>query len=161
MKSVLMLLSLALLAACAPQPERIKATASGLPEGFFANTTPDQIRTKIAAACRTRGFSVLALRRNEAVCGKEMSGTEAVLVQAAMRGAPAAAPQTRIGFTIVPTLSGIHVTAREWTELQLADGERYQQEIGGTQRFNELQLLVNSLAPNRVVAPEQRADASP
>lgn len=141
----LIVLSVLLVSSCAPQEARIKTTGSGYPEGTFMNTTVARVRNKLIAACDSHGIMVSESTDNSVVCGKEMSGGQAVLAQVMIGNSYSTTPQDKIRFTIYQLGKNVKVSGHEWIETQMAFGQMQQMELNGNNQFNGVQRMLNSL----------------
>ena len=135
----------AAMVACAPQQSRIKTTSSGYPEGVFTNTTVDDVRNKVIAGCEMRGIAVEQSSDNSVICGKTVTGGDAVVAQLLVGNAYSTTPEEKIRFTIYQIGSNVEVSAHEWIESQMPFGQVRQVELNSNNQFNDMQRYLYSL----------------
>jgi hypothetical protein len=135
----------AAMVACAPQESRIKTTSSGYPEGVFANTTVGDVRNKVIAGCDMRGIAVEQTSDNSVICGKTVSGGDAVVAQLLVENAYSTTPEEKIRFTIYQIGSDVEISAHEWVESQMPFGQVRQVELNSNNQFNDMQRYLYSL----------------
>lgn len=145
LRTRLALLLVLTVSGCATQPDRLKITASGYPEATFQSLTVADVRNGIIGACDSRGLHVVEANDNAVVCGKTMSGGEAVLAQFLIGNSYSTTPQQKIRFTIYQLGTGTKVSARQWIETQMAFGQVRAQELNSNQQFNDLQSFLYSI----------------
>ena len=141
----LLVVSVLLVSGCAPQEARMKVTSSGYPEGTFMNTSVAKVRNKLIAACDSHGIMVSESTENSVLCGKEMSGGDAVLAQVLIGNSYSTTPRDKIRFTIYQAGKNVKVSGHEWIETQMAFGQMHQVELNGNNQFNSVQRMLNSL----------------
>ncbi|MCM2340110.1 hypothetical protein [Rhodoferax sp.] len=145
LKKSIMIFVTFIVTACAQQQILLKQTSSGYPEGVFKNTNVESIRSKLLDACSIRGYLVHEATGNQVVCGKTMSGTEAVFAQMLVGNSYSTTPEQRIKFIVYQSGSNVKVTANQWIESQMAMGQVRRQELNSNNQNNSIQQLLFSM----------------
>lgn len=148
-KQIAIAATVLILSSCATQQPRIKETVSGYPEATAPNATTDDVRNELMRACASRGIPVLDSSDNSVTCGKQMSGGDAILAQWAIGNSYSTSPWQKVQFTFYRVDKDVNITARQWVETQMAFGQMRQAEMNANNQFNDIQVLLNSVA-NRV-----------
>lgn len=131
--------------ACAPQQALIKPTSSGFPEGIFRGSSIDTVRSKILDGCTSNGLNIYETNTNQVVCGKVMSGKDAVLAGLVVGNSYSTTPERKVRFVIFQQGSDVKVTAQEWIESQMAFGQVRRQALESNNQKNSLQQFLFSL----------------
>ena len=134
-----------LVSACAAQQELLKPTASGYPEGIFANASVNSVRSKLIEGCSSLGVLVQEANGNQVLCGKTMEGGEAVFSQMLLGNSYSTTPQRKVRFVIYQIGPDVKVTAQQWIESQMAMGQVRQQELKDNNQNNDIQKFLFSL----------------
>lgn len=145
LKKILLLLSVVILGACAPQQELLVKTSSGYPEGTFKNTTLDQARSRIVAGCASAGIPVLDASSNQVICGKTMTGQEAAWAQFLIGNSYSTTPERKARFVMYQLGTDVKVTAFEWIETQMAGGQMKKSNLDTNNQKNSMQNWLYSL----------------
>lgn len=145
MKKLFAIVCVLLLSGCVAQQPRIKETNSGYPEAIFAKSSLAKVRNKLIEVCDTHGIPVLDSNENSVTCGKEMTGSDAVLGQMLIGNSYSTTPIQKIKFTLYQVSKGVKVSARQWFETQMAFGQMQQQEMNGNNQFNSVQNMLTSI----------------
>ena len=133
------------LSGCAPEQALIKQTSSGYPEGVFANTNIDAVRSLLIEGCSSRGILVQEASGNQVVCGKTMTGGDAVLAQMLVGNSYSTTPERKIRFVIYQVGADVRVTAQQWIESQMAFGQVRRQELSANNQRNDIQQFLFNL----------------
>jgi len=142
---VLPMLLLMLLIGCAAQQPLVKQTSSRHPEGLFRNADIENVRNKIIEACSLKGVMILEASDNQVVCGKELSGWNAVLARMAVGNSYSSTPQQKVRFVLYQSGVDTKVVAYQWLETQMAFGQVRKQELNSNNQSNDIQKLLFSL----------------
>lgn len=146
MRKMFLLLSISfILSACAASQPLIKPTSSGYPEGIFRNTSIDRISSKIMDGCTSNGLIIYEATSNQVVCGKTMSGMDAVLGQLVVGNSYSTTPERKVRFSIFQQGNDVKVVAHEWMESQMAFGQIRRQPFDANHQKNSLQQFLFSL----------------
>ena len=145
MKKLLIIASLFLLMACAPQQALLKPTSSGYPEGMFSNSSVEVVRSRLIDGCSSKGILVQEASGNQVVCGKTMDGGDAILAQMLVGNSYSTPPERKIRFVIYQLASDVKVTAQQWVETQMAFGQIKRHELNGNNHRNDIQQFLYSL----------------
>lgn len=152
----------AALTACAPQQPLVRATASGYPEATIPGRTVDEIRSAIMEACASRGALVQESSGNIVVCGKTMSGGEAIMARMVIGNSYSTEPERKVRFTVFQVGGNVRVTAQQWIETQMAFGQVKRMELNGNNQRNDIQAMLTRLEESaaRPIAAPPSAPAS-
>lgn len=141
-KTILIATSIFALAGCAPQQALLKQTASGNPEGRFANTTLEEVKNKLVSTCASGGLTVYDASPNQVVCGQTMTGQEAVWAQLLIGNSYSTTPERKVRFTSYQSGQDVIVTGGQWIETQMAFGQMKRVEMNSNNQKNDLQQLL-------------------
>jgi hypothetical protein len=137
--------SLALIAACAPQQPLIKATPSGNAEGTIQNVTVEDASNRVIALCNASGLGVYDATPQRVLCGKVLTGGDAVLASLAIGNSYSTPPEQKVQFIIFRDGSGVKITTQQWIETQMAFGQTRRSELKANHQVNDLQRALNSI----------------
>lgn len=135
------------LAGCAtepPAPPLLKTTTSGLPEGTFHNTTVPALQQKLAAHCLSLGRAVEDVNPMQLTCVSEFSQGERDRLAVTKTGGMDLHPQIATQWTMLPTGSDVHVTARAWLQSQGLGGLS-KEPLTSNDVLNKMQSSLNSM----------------
>src|SRR5436309_1083418 len=90
--------AIALVGCAQPQP-LLKETPSGYPEETIAGATTEQVRSAIMETCISRGVLVQESTPQQVVCGKTMSGSDAMLATLMIGNSYSTTPERKVRFT--------------------------------------------------------------
>lgn len=141
-KSFLALAIVGLLVGCAAQEPLLRPTASGLAEGTFRGATLDEARSKLIGACASKGVTVHDSGPNHVVCGKEMDGAGAAVMQTLIGNSYSTTPVVKLRATIYQQGSDVRVTAQQWSESQMRMGQVNKMDLDSNRHRNELQRFL-------------------
>jgi hypothetical protein len=145
MKKLVVFAFLAFAAGCAQQQPLLKQTASGYPEGLFRNADVDTIRSRLMDGCTSGGIPVIDAGGNQVLCGKTMTGGDAVLAQLLVGNSYSTTPERKLKFMIFQSGGDVRVTAQQWVETQMAFGQMRRQELRSNNQNNEIQQFLQNL----------------
>jgi hypothetical protein len=132
------------LTACAQVPLN-KQTASGKPEGLYPSLSLDDVKSKLVEACNARSLMVYEDTQNAVVCGKDMDGASATMVQLAIGNGYSTNPVQKVRFSLSKSQAGVKVWADSWAETQMAMGQIRKMPIDNNKTKNGIQALLDSL----------------
>ncbi|WP_312805560.1 hypothetical protein [Atlantibacter hermannii] len=150
MKTVAVLISIALLSGCAATPALKKQTASGKPEGIYSHTTTELVQSALVTRCNEKGFIVLESTASNVVCAKETQGGGAVMAQLLVGNAYSTTPQSKIRFSIGKVNDDVKVWADAWIESQMPGGQVNQMPVTSNDVRNSIQSGLDELKPQTV-----------
>lgn len=145
LKKLLIVCATLMIVACAQQQALLKQTSSGYPEGVFQNANVEIVRSKLLDSCSSRGYIVYETTGNQIVCGKTMSGSEAVFAQMLVGNSYSTTPERRVRFIIYQSGNNVKVTVNQWIESQMAMGQIRKQELNSNNQNNSIQQMLFSL----------------
>lgn len=148
MNKILILAVFLVLTACAPQQALIKPTSSGYPEGIFLNSNIETVRSRVIDGCSSNGLMVQETSGNQVLCGKTMTGGDAVLATLVVGNSYSTTPERKIRFVIYQVGSDVKITAQQWIESQMAFGQVRRQELNSNNQKNDIQQFLFSLGAN-------------
>jgi hypothetical protein len=134
-----------LLLGCATETALLKQTPSGYPEELLTGVTVESTRAAIMDVCAARGSLVQESAGNHVVCGKVMTGGDAVLAQLLIGNSYSTQPELKVRFTIYQSSAGVRVTAQQWMETQMAFGQMRRQDLNGNAQRNQIQAVLSAL----------------
>lgn len=145
MKRLIATLMTLALTACATPIDLKKETASGYPEGVFPRTTVETVKSKLMQGCSAKGVLVQDVQSNSVVCGKTMTGSDAMLATLTMGDSYSTTPERKVRFMIFKDGDNVKVTAQQWMELQMAFGQIRKQDLNANKQRNEMQDFLEQL----------------
>ncbi|HDG7583922.1 membrane lipoprotein lipid attachment site-containing protein [Klebsiella pneumoniae] len=125
MKKSLVVFSIVLaLTGCAGKQVSLnKPTQSGKPEGLYPGKTKAEVENAIVSLCNSKGFTVFSADESSVVCGKEKSGTDAVLTQVLIGNSYSTPPTDKVRFSIAKINNDVKVWVDMWAETQMPGGQ--------------------------------------
>jgi len=144
MRIYLVVLLVFVLSACASEP-LIKQTVSGNAEAVFKDTSIEEVRSKLVASCSMRGLMVEESSNNRVICGKTLTGGNAVIASLTVGTKYSTDPVHKASFVLFSTGSDTMVVATQWIESQTAYGQTRRQELTSNKQKNDLQSFLFSL----------------
>lgn len=142
---LLVVVSAALTGCVTQEPGLLKPTTSGYPEETLAGTSVEQVKARIMDVCASRGVLVQETGSNHVVCGRTMTGGDAVLAQFLIGNSYSTTPERKVRFTIIQMGQNVRVTAQQWIETQMAFGQMRRTELNGNAQRNDIQRMLMSL----------------
>lgn len=133
------------LTACATPIDLKKETPSGHPEAVFPRTTVEVVKSKLMQGCTAKGVLVQDVQSNSVVCGKTMTGSDAMLATLTMGNSYSTTPERKVRFMIFKDGDDVKVTAQQWMELQMAFGQVRKQDLNTNKQRNEMQDFLEKL----------------
>lgn len=142
---LLVAVSAALTGCVTQEPALVKPTSSGYPEEVLASTSVEQVKSRIMDVCASRGVLVQETGSNHVVCGRTMTGGDAVLAQFLIGNSYSTTPERKVRFTMFQMGQNVRVTAQQWIETQMAFGQMRRTELNGNAHRNDIQRMLMSL----------------
>lgn len=143
---VLLVAVSSVLTGCVTQePGLVKPTTSGYPEETLAGTSVEQVKARIMDVCASRGVLVQETGSNHVVCGRTMTGGDAVLAQFLIGNSYSTTPERKVRFTVFQMGQNVRVTAQQWMETQMAFGQMRRTELNSNAQRNDIQRMLMSL----------------
>jgi hypothetical protein len=133
------------LAGCAAHAERLKATASGYPEGVFKNAEMDAIRSKVIEGCNKRGYVIAEASTNTVICQKETAGMEEVAARLMVGNSYSTTPFKKLRATLYKVDADVKVTLSLTMETQMPFGQVRAEPLNTSDAFNEMQKALFEL----------------
>ena len=93
----------------------------------------------------SQGLSIYESGTNHVICGKVLSGKDAVIASLAIGNRYSTTPERRERFNIFQHSDDIKVTAQEWIETQMAFGQMQRQPLDSNNQKNSIQNFLYSL----------------
>lgn len=144
MKKTLILIPLIAISGCANQPQLIKKTLSGKPEGVYAGKTKGQVKDALVALCNNAGLTVTESTDSYIICGKQ---NDSVLAQMLVGNAYSTPAMSKVRFTISQIDNSQKVWADMWIESQMPGGQVNQMPTNSNTDRNSVQKALDNLKP--------------
>ncbi|MFU8924915.1 hypothetical protein [Acinetobacter puyangensis] len=145
MKKIGLMIGVLLLAGCAQVPLN-KQTTSGYAEATFQGVSLEDARNRLVLGCNRTGLNIRETSSNKVVCSKTMEGMSAVFTQAAIGNKYSTTPEELLVFQLAKIDNNVHVSARNYTETQMALGQINRVEIKNNKSINNMQILLDNVA---------------
>ncbi|MCW2103720.1 UNVERIFIED_ORG: hypothetical protein M2402_000866 [Rahnella aquatilis] len=135
----------AFLCSCANQEPLKKQTQSGKPEGNFPGKTAEQVSNTLTWFCNRNGFMVYESSKSVVFCGKQRTGSNAVITQALIGNSYSTPPVDKLRFSISEYDSATHVWADTWVETQMVGGQIQQMPVNDNNTKNSIQNILDNI----------------
>lgn len=130
---------------CAQQETLLKKTRFGYPEATFYGVSLSRVQAKLEAGCLAYGLTVYQMSSKEVICGKILSGFRALSARIAIDIFNSTTPQQKVRFILNSSGNEVHVSGKQWLEVQLPSGEIRVLSLNRNMHQNEIQKFLSSL----------------
>jgi hypothetical protein len=141
--AIIVALGAAVISGCATPA--VLDTASGNPEGLFADMKLEQARNKVIAGCNDARYSVLEATQNQVTCGKPWDFTAEATLLMLTSSTYASGHTQKLQFTLFEGNGGTRLSARQWVELQNPYGQKQTMPLQGAEQVANLQKFIRGL----------------